>query len=334
MDITADDIDLPTFERSPDDRMQFTRMNIRDWLQGMRALKPDQIGVYNVILFLLYDNLGMLRDDDRYVAGHCQMEVRYYKRIKAELVALGKIEVRDGHLWNRRATAEIADFCAKAKLTRKAALDREARKRDARASGAPQAPDRSASGAPQAPEACATGNGNPEIANDNNDRTTTALPLLSVEKETETETDSTPLPPKRGRRRSAKTFRLEVCRPAFDRYCAVAERTGFAVPLASSFEAYAGDIFARLAEHGGANASDSELLAIWDDALSRAERSAWLRGANDRGFKASLSFICQAKSFKKLISGDYGNGAHAERANDVSSGFAKINAIMGGSNWQ
>ena len=102
-----------------------------------------------------------------------------------------------------------------------------------------------------------------------------------------------------------------MCRAAFDRFRSLAERASFSVPLSSSFESYASDIFARLVEHGGADASDGELLAIWDDALSKAERSAWLRGKNDRGFKASLSFICQAKSFKKLLNGDYGNGAHA-----------------------
>lgn len=306
--------ELPTFDRSPDDRMQFARMNIRDWLQGMRTLKPDQIGVYNVILFLLYDNLGMLRDDDRYVAGHCQMDVRYYKKVKAQLVTLGKIEVRDGHLWNRRATTEIASFCATAKLKRKAALEREAKKRGARASGARQAPDRSASGASQVRDACATRNANPEIANNNNDGSTTALPLLSVEKETEKEKekekDSNPLPPKRGRRRKARDFRRELCQIAFDRYCAMADPIGLSVPRATSFETYAGEIFARLLEHGGAEASDTELLAIWDEALRKVTISSWLRGNNDRQFKASLSFMCQAKSFRKLLSGNYGNGAH------------------------
>lgn len=320
---------LPTFDRSPEDRMQFARMNIRDWLQGMRALKPDQIGVYNVVLFLLYENLGVLRDDDRYIAGHCHMEVRYYKKLKAELVALGKIEIRDGHLWNRRATAEIASFCASSKEKRKAALEREAKKRAARASGACQAPDRSASGASQARDACASGNANPEIANDNNGSSTTALSLLSTEKEKEKEIPPNPLKGARG----SKPERLQLAKQCFDEWRDLATRTGLPVPKPDSFDSdYVRDITNRIHEHVSSKASDHERIELWREMLGIVERSPFLRG-KVTDFIANLPWICKKANFKKVMGGTYGSARHTHGVAGQSDGRRQINAIMG-SSWQ
>lgn len=312
---------LPTFDRSADDRMQFARMNIRDWLQGMRTLKPDQIGVYNVVLFLLYDNLGLLRDDDRYVAGHCQMEVRYYKKIKAELVALGKIEVRDGHLWNRRATSEIASFCATAKLKRKAAFEREANKREARALGARQAPERSASGASQVRGECATGNSNPETANDNNGSTGTALPRLSVEKEKEKE--STPIPPKRGQRLHLEN--IEACREAFHLYNETAEAN--ALPRASRLTDERAKAIGKILKEFGPEG--------WRQALSNIPRSPHLIGQNDTNWRCHLEFLTNPKKFIRVHDGGYlgqPGAANGKRSNGAPTGLAQMKAIMGG-NW-
>lgn len=47
----------------------------------------------------------------------------------------------------------------------------------------------------------------------------------------------------------------------------------------------------------------------WREALAAVERSKFLRGENDRGWKADLDFFCQPKSFAKLIDGCYGTDA-------------------------
>lgn len=46
-------------------------------------------------------------------------------------------------------------------------------------------------------------------------------------------------------------------------------------------------------------------------AMANIERSAFLRGMTEKEFKADLNFVCQRKSFIRLIEGGYGNGAHA-----------------------
>ena len=68
---------------------------------------------------------------------------------------------------------------------------------------------------------------------------------------------------------------------------------------------------ARLRDCGG--------LDGWRQAMERAARSAFLRGENDRGWRASLDFFLQAKSFTKLMEGAYdGRSAIATSANRQS----------------
>ena len=46
-------------------------------------------------------------------------------------------------------------------------------------------------------------------------------------------------------------------------------------------------------------------LEDWQRAMDAMERSAFLRGENDRGWKADFDFLLQPKSFTKLIEGYY-----------------------------
>jgi hypothetical protein len=56
-------------------------------------------------------------------------------------------------------------------------------------------------------------------------------------------------------------------------------------------------VLARWRECGGEDG--------WRAAMERAARSAFLRGANDSGWRADFDFFCQAKSFTKLLEGSY-----------------------------
>lgn len=60
---------------------------------------------------------------------------------------------------------------------------------------------------------------------------------------------------------------------------------------------------ARLKEHGAES---------WQRALANVEASPFLRGENDRGWRASLDFILQASSYTKLLDGAY-DGTHLTR---------------------
>ena len=45
-------------------------------------------------------------------------------------------------------------------------------------------------------------------------------------------------------------------------------------------------------------------------ALANIERSSFLTGTNDRGWRADLEFLLQPSSFAKVHDGGYGNGRH------------------------
>lgn len=89
---------------------------------------------------------------------------------------------------------------------------------------------------------------------------------------------------------------------AFEAYNEVALRLG--LPQARTLTPQRRkNLIARLNEHGG--------LDAWHTALANIERSAFLRGGNNRGWTVDLDFMLQASKFTKLVEGTYGNGAHA-----------------------
>lgn len=56
-------------------------------------------------------------------------------------------------------------------------------------------------------------------------------------------------------------------------------------------------LLARLQDCGG--------LDGWDAALAKLEMSSFCRGKNDRGWKADFDFLCQDKTFTRLMEGFY-----------------------------
>jgi hypothetical protein len=122
---------------------------------------------------------------------------------------------------------------------------------------------------------------------------------------------NTPLPPKGGDDPRAGLGR-KLARQAFDEWRELAQRLDLPTPRPESFtDARARAIFARMKEHGGTHPTPESMIGIWQLALRNVERSKFLRGMTDKGFRADLTFLCQAKSFARLIEGGYGNGAHA-----------------------
>lgn len=88
---------------------------------------------------------------------------------------------------------------------------------------------------------------------------------------------------------------------AFEAYNATALRCG--LPQAANLTPdRSRKIIARLRDYG---------LDGWDRALANIERSSFLTGTNDKGWRASLEFILQASSFAKVHDGTYGNGRHS-----------------------
>lgn len=89
---------------------------------------------------------------------------------------------------------------------------------------------------------------------------------------------------------------LFLIRQAFEDWNAMARQLG--LPEATTLtKPRVAKLRQRLAEAGG--------LEGWRTALTRLGSSPFLIGDNDRGFRADLDFVLQAKSFTKLREGAY-----------------------------
>jgi hypothetical protein len=80
----------------------------------------------------------------------------------------------------------------------------------------------------------------------------------------------------------------------------------------------------RLEECGG--------LSGWTEAMERASKSPFLCGSSDRGWRASLDFFLQARSFTKLMEGAYDErtGRSANRSSDeFRRAFERVGERLG-----
>lgn len=117
----------------------------------------------------------------------------------------------------------------------------------------------------------------------------------------------TPLPP----RGEAGLFELGPGKPeppddveaALDLWNETAARCG--LPKAKILDDARRKAIRKRLESGG--------LDVWRQAMTAVEASAFLRGlrpgSDGRAFKADLGFVCQAKSFARLVDGGYGQDA-------------------------
>lgn len=101
-------------------------------------------------------------------------------------------------------------------------------------------------------------------------------------------------------------------REAFDAYNLTAESLG--LPKARDLTPERRRrIRSRLAASGG--------IETWQEALGKIRSSPFLTGRTDRAFRADLDFLCQAKSFQRLIEGYYGaNGQAPPNGSAVTDG--------------
>lgn len=82
-----------------------------DWWNGVLGMPPDEVGVYERIIKLMYIRRAALRDDDRELAQLCHCEIRVYRRIKASLIARGRVVVdeENGLIYDERTIRELVD---------------------------------------------------------------------------------------------------------------------------------------------------------------------------------------------------------------------------------
>lgn len=111
-----------------------------------------------------------------------------------------------------------------------------------------------------------------------------------------------PLPPSKTKAPATKGPTPTDALVAFEAYNATALNCG--LPQASKLTPdRQRKIIARLRDYG---------MDGWTCALANIDRSSFLTGKNDRGWRASLDFLIKPDNFAKVHDGGYGNGRHAE----------------------
>lgn len=79
-------------------------------LVGMQSLTDEQYRAYNVILDLLYSRNGKVPDEERFMCSHLNWDPRKWRRVRGELLALGKLHLEGYFLANYRATSELGGY--------------------------------------------------------------------------------------------------------------------------------------------------------------------------------------------------------------------------------
>ena len=88
---------LPYYKRYPSDA-----------LRGAQALTLAQRGAHATIVDLIYENGGPIADRERSMCAHLNCDPRVWRRVRSELIELGKIYVTvDGMIGNDRADIEL-----------------------------------------------------------------------------------------------------------------------------------------------------------------------------------------------------------------------------------
>lgn len=317
-----------------DVKMSWIRLDIADFKRGIANMDMELRGFYISMLVEMYDSKGRLPNDLALLGKRFGTTARVMRRVVELLVTEGKLYVAGETLRNRRCDEErerlIAEYCRR----HAAAVKREEAKRKAE-SLAEVSGKFQQSLAEVSPKQSPNSDKFDESfkkTNENSSVNSTEEPpqtwhssdhSCGEKKEVRTKKEEKkeklllsnepglglPLPPVGGDGVKRVSLR-EVAREAFKEWQAFADLHGLPGSLDSTFDTFANEIVARMREHATEQNREG-YLAIWRRALCFIAKSRHCRGENDRGWQASLKFVCQKKSFAGLISGTYGNGATA-----------------------
>lgn len=106
-----------------------------DFMNGVRGLTPQEVGVYTMILCRIYEESGPVEYHVRRLATYCGMREAAFTSVVEKLVDLDKLQLVDGKLFNRRAEGEIAKRANGLKVASKAGkASAEKRQQNQRAS--------------------------------------------------------------------------------------------------------------------------------------------------------------------------------------------------------
>ncbi len=79
-----------------------------DFMNGVRGLTPQEVGVYTMLLCRIYEENGPVEYHIRRLATYCGMREATFIKTVETLIDLGKLTLSEGMLSNARAEAEIS----------------------------------------------------------------------------------------------------------------------------------------------------------------------------------------------------------------------------------
>jgi uncharacterized protein YdaU (DUF1376 family) len=91
-----------------------------DFMNGVRGLSAQEVGVYTMILCRIYEESGPIEFHVARLATYCGMRPATFEKVTARLIDLGKFSIVAGCLTNARAEHEISNRANKLKINIKA----------------------------------------------------------------------------------------------------------------------------------------------------------------------------------------------------------------------
>jgi uncharacterized protein YdaU (DUF1376 family) len=87
----------------------FYKHNIADWMDGTESMTCEQYRVYHVVCQLIYLNEGPIANNEKGIAGRCNLHLLAYRSALNHLVTSGKLTLDPlGKIANRRSVEELS----------------------------------------------------------------------------------------------------------------------------------------------------------------------------------------------------------------------------------
>lgn len=100
------DAEGPLLDDAREAVFHYVQWHVGDYMLGTAALSAEQEGIYVRFLMQLYAHGKPLPDDDKWMCKLLRLTIRVWRRVKADLVGLGKIIIRNTALTNSRFEKE------------------------------------------------------------------------------------------------------------------------------------------------------------------------------------------------------------------------------------
>ncbi len=287
----------------------YVQWHLADYITGTQGMSPEQEGIYIRFLVRLYDRGKPFPDDDRFMSSLMSLDVRRWRRVKVDLVTYGKITVRAGALTNSRFEKERQKRAAELRRQADATAKYWERKRSEKETSEESRGEVGAKSVESPREVQATFVEKPKEIKETAQHPTLQTRDQRLEtREEERESPDGLLSPDPGQDDGRMTA-SKAAKMAFDLYNETARRCG--IPQCRILnDARKRALALRVREAGGIDG--------FKQALANLEKSAYCRGENERGWVATIDYVCQPKGFAKLFEGGWGNGAHAKPTVDTS----------------